>query len=239
MLYIESGFKGSRKVSIKNRISLFLHVLSTRLICSTFASVRWFIFHWPILGPCQAASVSVCCPPNCNNHVLGLVLHHQPSTAPKLSVEKSDLWSLDFTHKCSQNVGNSKRSEKISETLNSKRFWRRQRNICHHFVGAHILGTHTCHCSWRVSESFLAWGAQSPKPVWHYLYADEPLRVPELPSNITEQLVYTCSFLQDLDCSQHVSQPLFEISVHNCGHDNQKHCFVNYQLESSTHRPPA
>ena len=135
--------------------------------------------------------------------------------------KKSGLWSLDFTHKCSQNVGNA-----ISETLNSKRFWRRippNHATCHNFVGAHIFGAHTCHCSWRVSESFLAWG-------------DEQLRVP---SNITEQLVYTCNFLQDLDCSQHVSQPLFEISVHNCGHDNQKHCFVNYQLESSTHRPPA
>ena len=34
--------------------------------------------------------------------------------------KKSDLLSLDFTHKCSQNAGNA-----ISETLNSNTFWQR------------------------------------------------------------------------------------------------------------------
>ena len=37
-----------------------------------------------------------------------------------LQQQKSDLLSLDFTHKCSQNAGNG-----ISETLNSNIFWRR------------------------------------------------------------------------------------------------------------------
>ena len=36
------------------------------------------------------------------------------------TTKKSDLWSSDFTQKCSQNVGNA-----ISETLNSKIFWQR------------------------------------------------------------------------------------------------------------------
>ena len=50
---------------------------------------------------------------------------------------KSDLWSLDFTQKCSQNAGNA-----ISETLNSNIFWQRippDASTCHHFVGAQIF----------------------------------------------------------------------------------------------------
>ena len=47
------------------------------------------------------------------------------------TLQKSDLWSLDFTQKCSQNnAGNA-----ISETLNSNIFWRRILSTCHHSVG--------------------------------------------------------------------------------------------------------
>ena len=57
-----------------------------------------------------------------------------------LQQQKSDLLSLDFTHKCSQNAGNG-----ISETLNSNIFWRRippDLPTCHHFVGAQMFFSH-------------------------------------------------------------------------------------------------
>ena len=54
--------------------------------------------------------------------------------------KKIDLWSLDFTQKCSQNAGNA-----ISETLNSNIFWRRIATPLHmsSLCGGPIFFPHT------------------------------------------------------------------------------------------------
>ena len=92
---------------------------------------------------------------------------------------------------------------------------------CHHFVGAHILGAHTCHCSWRVSESFLALTLDQlievPKPVWHNLYVDEPLKgtlifllIHWCPSSLFARAVFSKT-----STAHSTSHSHFEISAHS------------------------